>query len=280
MKTGKKRLKGFTLVEMIVVVALFMMMMACVFSVLGPMNRVFDDTAKYADAQAVADNVARYIEDEVRYSNRLHLYDKVSVDEANESIFVKDCVKDFREAYVFGQTGKTRLSGSDTEDLVYVLKIDNPADENDLESRGQISRWTYKNGSEVTSEYKEWAVPEAMYDYAAKNIYYSFMFTMGTWEDTAGVFDVSPTNFSMDMSVYKTKRNSTKLEDSYLDQTVAFALVNLAANDAIKKETIKYVDDVHGDAEREESRYKYNLVDTGSDVYFVYTKVPKIEDIT
>lgn len=280
MKTQRKRLKGFTLVEMIVVVALFLMMMACVFSVLKPMNRVYDDTAKYADAQAVADSVARYIEDEIRYSNRLHLYDKVGADETSETVFINNCVDTFREAYVFGQPGKTRLSGSATEDVVYVLKINNPSGTTDLESRGQISRWTYKNGTEQPAEHKEWAVPEAMYDYAAKNVYYSFMFTMGKWEDAAGVFDVSPTNFSMEMSVYRNRRNATELEDSFLDQTVAFALVNLAANDAIKKETIKYVDAVHGDAEREESRYKYNLVDSGSDVYFVYTKVPKIEDIT
>ena len=284
MKIANKRLKGFTLVEMIVVVCLFMMMMACVFSILKPMQKVYKDTYEYTDGQAVGDIAARYIEDELRYANRLYLYDKMDLS-SGEAAFIDNEVSEFRNDFYFERPYTARLNTKEP-DVIYVLKILNPKDNNDMTSRGKISRWTYENGMNDASEYKEWAVNEGIYNDEARNARYSFMFETGTWTESGGSITVSPSNFTMDMSIFRSKRDATTLGDTYMKQTIAFSLVNIAKSGSILQEKIDVIDTATSDKTTQSgSRYQYHDSTTlsmteGKDIYFIYTKVPKIEDLT
>ena len=67
-----KKLKGFTLVELIVVVAVFGILLAASLNLLGPLNSIFKQTAQYSDSSAVVDNVRMVIEDNLRYANRMY----------------------------------------------------------------------------------------------------------------------------------------------------------------------------------------------------------------
>jgi len=279
-----KRLKGFTLVEMIVVVCLFMMMMACVLSILKPMQKVYKDTYEYTDGQAVGDIAARYIEDELRYANRLYLYDKMDLS-SGETAFIEKEIEDFRNDFYFGRPDIEKINKKDPDDI-YVLKISNPKDDSDMDSRGKISRWKYHDGAIVDSESKEWAVNQGIYDDEPRNGFYSFKFEMGSWSESGGIMSVSPSNFTMDMSIYRSKRDATTLGDTYMKQTIAFSLVNIANKGTILKEKVPYINTatlLRGTGEV--SRYQYHDSTTlsmteGNDVYFIYTKVPKIEDLT
>ena len=288
MKIVNKRLKGFTLIEMIVVVCLFMMMMACVFSILKPMQKVYKDTYEYTDGQAVGDIAARYIEDELRYANRLYLYDKMDLS-SGETAFIDNEIAKFRNDFYIERPGETDIKKINQKDpdKIYVLKILNPKNDSDMSSRGKISRWTYKNdGTEDAAAYKEWAVNQGIYDDEPRNGFYSFVFEMGTWTDSGGLLPVTPSNFSMLMSIYRSKRDATVLGDTYMKQTIAFSLVNIANNGRILEENIDTIDTATSlKTTQKVSRYQYHDSTTlsmseGKDIYFIYTKVPKIEDLT
>lgn len=284
MKIVNKRLKGFTLVEMIVVVCLFMMMMACVFSILKPMQKVYKDTFEYTDGQALGDISARYIEDELRYANRLYLYDKMDLS-SGEAAFIDNEVSEFRNDFYFERPDTAKLNTKEPDEI-YVLKILNPKDNNDMTSRGKISRWTYENGMNDASEYKEWAVNQGIYDDDARNGFYSFEFEMGSWSDSSGSMAVAPSNFSMLMSIFRSKRDATTLGDTYMKQTIAFSLVNIASGGNILTENIGFLNTATSvKGTQAVSRYQYHDSTTlsmteGKDIYFIYTKVPKIEDLT
>ncbi len=285
MKVANKRLKGFTLVEMIVVVCLFMIMMACVLSILKPMQKVYKDTYEYTDGQAVGDIAARYIEDELRYANRLYLYDQMDL-ESDEISFIDDEVQKFRTDFYFKNSGDLKKINQKEPDMIYVLKISNPDDESDMDSRGQVSRWTYDGGANQASQYKEWAVNEGIYNDESRNARYSFRFDMGTWTESGVLTAASPSNFTMDMSIFRSKRNDTTLGETYMKQTIAFSLVNIARNSAILQENIDVINtDTSEKSTQTVSRYQYHDSTTlsttvGNDVYFIYTKVPKIENLT
>ena len=287
MKIVNKRLKGFTLVEMIVVVCLFMMMMACVFSILKPMQKVYKDTFEYTDGQAVGDIASRYIEDELRYANRLYLYDKMDLS-SGETAFIDSEISKFRNDFYFNRPSEPDVKKINQKDPdeIYVLKISNPKDDSDMSSRGKISRWTYEKGGNIAAEYKEWAVNEGIYNDEARNAHYSFMFETGTWKESGGSITVSPSNFTMDMSIFRSKRDATTLGDTYMKQTITFSLVNIAKSGSILQEKIDVIDTATSDKTTQSvSRYQYHDSTTlsmseGKDIYFIYTKVPKIEDLT
>lgn len=66
-----KKLKGFTLIELIIVMAIFTGIAVGAMAMIKPAMKLFNNTAELEKSSADADNIRRYIEDNLRYANRL-----------------------------------------------------------------------------------------------------------------------------------------------------------------------------------------------------------------
>lgn len=70
----KKKVKGFTLMEMIIVLALFSIIMYSVIQLLDPVTKYFVRSSNFADTTACQDNMKRCIEGNLKYANRVRAY--------------------------------------------------------------------------------------------------------------------------------------------------------------------------------------------------------------
>jgi prepilin-type N-terminal cleavage/methylation domain-containing protein len=306
----KKKLKGFTLMEMIIVIALFGLIMAGALSLLQPLNRVFKDTLEYEGSRATVDNIRLYLEDNLRYSNRLHMYTKVNLNNIiDDTVGIKgkgiiridndiysenldSAVTFMRKKYKIGNPNRI----SDTNDIVYVIYVDNPEDItldlniNDATNRGKITVYTFKNGVEIASERK--VLSEVAYRE------YSFALNLGqriadaTVTNTSGTeshgyeqYDLfNPANFAMTLNIYKNKRNGSvfKAEDLRSPSVVTFALVNIfGKNGSLLDETITLKDTSPNATEPLKEnipRYGfYEGIEDTNDIFFVFTKPTRPE---
>ena len=66
-----KKFKGFTLIELIIVMAIFTGIAVGAMAMIKPVMKLFNNTAELEKSSADADNIRRYIEDNLRYANRL-----------------------------------------------------------------------------------------------------------------------------------------------------------------------------------------------------------------
>ncbi len=66
-----KKLKGFTLLELIVVMAIFSMIAVGALAIVQPAMRLFTSTSQQENINACTDNMKRYIEDNLRYADKL-----------------------------------------------------------------------------------------------------------------------------------------------------------------------------------------------------------------
>ena len=268
-KEEKVKLRGFTLVELIVVVAVFGLLLAAALSILGPVNNIFRSTVSYADGSAMIDNVSKYVEDNLRYSNRLRIYDSVSVGDEGTFVdkYVKELVSDFRL-----KDSNRVFSQKIPDEKVYVMKIDNPnisrADLDNIEdiatlpksylSSGRISLWVYdveheqwrrpksdpepdpdepdpeKQWSDSVIEYKKSAVNEAFYN--------RYLFTTSLEESySATTTDVS--NLYLKLNVFYDEKPwdaTTSLVNTHLGNVISFPLVNLVSSSSILQEQIYF----------------------------------------
>jgi len=298
-KEKKVKFKGFTLVELIVVIAVFGLLMAAALSLLQPINGVFRSTATYAEGSAMVDNVSKYVEDNLRYSNRLWIFDSVSV--ADESTFVDDYTKKMEGQFLLNNPDKASQPVPDEK--IYVMKIDNPEiSKADLEAdtlaktylgSGRITLWTYDvatsswiaaNGSSSGSPVrnKESAVNPAFYNE------YSYTTTLQEgYSDSSK--DVSNLYLKLNLFYNEKPHDASRpLINTNLNNVISFPLVNLVSNQSVLQEQIfvKVGGTVDKDNPISVFRYNYltastaadaNIVD-GVDIYFVFTKPPHIED--
>jgi len=219
-KRKLKNLKGFTLVEMLVVIAIFGMIMAVALGLLDPIGRIFKNSNRARDRESISENMRRYVEDQIQYADRIQVFTNMSLTDAH----VKDQVDEFRKAYGFvdetkevnlgaGNGGtkevtlKRKLPSSKFEDDIYVMRIDNSkspkafedseSPEEDPESTepppfegsvidsslrvGTITIERYHLGEYVSGSRKTWAIDAGYYDD------YAFVFKMQTLSD-AGVY--------------------------------------------------------------------------------------------
>lgn len=80
MNFKKANKNGFTLVELMVVVIIFGMIMACILNFIKPANEVHDDAQATMDANVISSGIIEYLDDELRYAtNVLVLQDYMGV---------------------------------------------------------------------------------------------------------------------------------------------------------------------------------------------------------
>ena len=70
----KKKLKGFTLLELVIVMAIFSVISVGAMAMIRPAMQLFNKTASQEGASADIDNISRYIQDNLKYADRVNVY--------------------------------------------------------------------------------------------------------------------------------------------------------------------------------------------------------------
>ncbi|MBO5344070.1 MAG: type II secretion system protein [Ruminococcus sp.] len=88
----KKKLKGFTLIELIIVLAIFGIILTLVLSFIDPVAKVMTTTSTRERTAAYADNISEYIDNSLHYSRFIRVYnggfcDKVNTDQVLDADF-------------------------------------------------------------------------------------------------------------------------------------------------------------------------------------------------
>ncbi|GEM_PF-1466269 len=222
----KKRVKGFTLMELIVVLAIFSVVMAAAMQLLQPVTKsmVLADVTESGNA-AVA-NISAYLENQISAAEYLDAYNSLPSGAAGDTM--DDRVKNYVQYYYEGVLRK----GSGTDDPAYakgtfhVLTVDN-------NNGGKISRYTYTaqfniNDFKVTRDTaldEEWAVNKSYYDD------FSFAINFGTYPDSGTVIESDlTTNYelSAQSTAYSIRATTERNHKEYSFRTNnAMSLTNI-----------------------------------------------------
>lgn len=262
-----KKLKGFTLVELIVVLAIFSMIMAAVLSLLNPVADVYSSTANYEHARAASDNVRLYLQDNIKYADNLKIiYNAADATAANQAAIDRNTA--LNDKYSASPSMKPQ---------VYILEVAN-------DNHGNIT--IYKDAVNASNVYKQ--INQELY----KDYSYEFVIPS----------DFGVTNAAVDMNIYKysyktgTKALPLETDSDYYKLTTAatFSFINLRnfANNMPVGTEIKYITQdgievpeeqkdnpgvIKLDATKQESNPFSGCVNGGVDggnIYFIYT-LPK-----
>lgn len=306
MKTYKKRaLKGFTLVELVVVVAIFGLLIAATLSFVTPTGKVYKNASEYAGSAAMVDNVRRVVEDNLRFANRMDVYAGPDVDAVGgPEAFAMKSADLLRTKFKLGSPDRVTFA----RDRVYVMRIDNPEETQfpsfaaGSQKPGRITIWQFDGGSGGltlnTANSKEWAIAEGVYNEYSFSLSYGITYTThpitiagtqwniidsGTYEDFDANF-VDPSNFSLALDIYKNSYSdrsnpagsSYQLARTAVSNVVALSFVNMvdgetnvALHDVIKvRNSTPGAPDVTDDCGQ---RYMYYPGTATRDLYFVYT---------
>lgn len=280
---NKAKLKGFTLVELIVVVAIFGLIMTAALSIMNPIGDLFVSTSKYETARSSSDNVRLYIEENLKYADKFKTV-------VGTAAYPSDEVDSFINYF-----GKTVGPGTDTP--IYVMEIKNDVTDvsghqngklNVIDSaKGQIV--LYKDGVQQ----KEFAVNYNMYNDYGFKISLAPTFSEISLSANLDIYHVdkkggvwSGTNFVMPY-----EKDDSGNEESYYSTTISFSMMNIHETDKITfyhnisdgkliSESEIQPDWVLGtdyNATDEEKERFIDTVDLGGsseNIYFIYT-LPK-----
>ena len=267
MKKKRKTLKGISLVELVVVMAVFGLIMSTALAMIKPVSDQYNTTAQFTSANASIDSISFYLESQLRYADRLWVYKNYKQGSTAESISYSDMVSQFSSEYCLVPTTKTFNIGvapdvkeySATIDrtavdpalasnyYIYIMTIHNDKDctiDGSTEPRGRVSIDVYEpDGTYVATKSNEYAVAEGFY----KNN--EFEIRLGEAqrnEDGVWTKDVdgkqiygpfNPGNFATTISIYKKQFDKSAgtfvWNDTNLKNVASFAIMNLTNPDNI-----------------------------------------------
>lgn len=199
---NKKNLKGFTLVELIVVMAVFGLIMLGAMQFLDPVGRMMKGASLQEANSATVDNIKRYFEGTLRYASSVYVYNgdlkeydddgnPVLISGSDEESRQKTAVKNFVNYYF-------RDKADDNNDpitgKVHVMKIDN-------DNQGKIT--------------------ESLFDFTAGYTYQDWNSTDNAW-NISRVSDCSVSTVNVDQSVI----NDVYYKDYSIFATLGYNTVN------------------------------------------------------
>ena len=140
----KRTKKGFTLVELMVVMAISTILLVAVMTMTTPASRMYRSTAVSNDAYSMANNIDSYLKRSLEYADNVWLFD--SATEAPEfgsgamATNIENVVVNYKNAYYKNAAVATK-EGADgdlkfVKGKIYVLHLDN--------NTGKIERRTYE----------------------------------------------------------------------------------------------------------------------------------------
>ena len=251
----KYQRKGFTLLELIIVIALFSIIMVSVVKLLDPVSKFHVRSANFESTNACVDNMRRVIEGNLKYADRVQLYSGFKPYEYTSSGGVKtstyaptDGLVDQVEAFYSHFFANRKFL--DCIGSIYVLVFDNEQiveddalrnyqllselQQNDLNA-GKMVRYEFKfdnYGAGLNSS------PTVRTWYVNKDLYsnFEYRYTLGNFGDPAGagpagpgpaVFDPYDCTISITMNeVQKTKQGLVRASETKTD-TASFSMKNV-----------------------------------------------------
>lgn len=128
----KKTLKGFTLIELIIVLAIFSVILALVMSFIDPVSDLMKKTSIKERTAAYSDNIGEYIDKSIHYAKFISIYDKTNMDDDQKEAAAKELFKSNLEGVVLNEA-----NDKDVATKVRVLEFMN-------NGNGQIRESVYK----------------------------------------------------------------------------------------------------------------------------------------
>ncbi len=211
----KRKVKGFTLVELLVVMAIFGIIMFGALQLIPPIMKMMVQADVHEGGNAAVSNISGYLESELSTAEYLWAYDSLpattSVGVNEIELADKSRVREFVELFYEGvlRNGATVDSPQYGEGKVHVLLIDNT-------QNGKISEIVYNvrdfeigitDSDLIYESSAEYAVNKAYYDN------YDFEILCGTYD----LSDFDPTDPD-----YENKRK--KFQDSVTAKSTAFSI--------------------------------------------------------
>lgn len=175
--------KGFTLVELIVVLAIFTILMAAVMSLIDPVSDIFKNTAVSEKTYAYANNIQTYLQSNLEYAESVVVATSDKIDQDGNGVDIGELnalVEQFRKNH-FEYTVTTD-NGTDTcwlKGNIHVLRLVNGASD---PNRGRIMHRQYefesdKTISMITDPGETYALNEAIFK--ARDSRYNFNYALG-----------------------------------------------------------------------------------------------------
>ena len=222
---SKRSLKGFTLVELIIVMALFSLVMFSVAQLLSPVSKFYVRTSNFESSTACIDNMKRAIEGNLKYADRVRVYCNY-----NPSTDLQTHVNDFWVEFFGPDPTKSnkRREFLDCKGTIYAMTFDNSVPGltydgtnwvidgySNLEdfahaqvNSGKISLYQYTFDNTATPtllSIDDWYVNQKMYG----NYEYQFILSSSdpTHSSPVDVFD--PADCQIQIKAYEVKRDHT-----------------------------------------------------------------------
>lgn len=104
-----KKLKGFTLIELIIVMAILVSVLTCILQLIDPINQAYGDSTVYEHQRTVENGIISYITESVRYADRISICD--------QGITTKP--------YTYGGSTMTRPISSESDAVTYFCEKNN-----------------------------------------------------------------------------------------------------------------------------------------------------------
>jgi prepilin-type N-terminal cleavage/methylation domain-containing protein len=161
--------KGFTLMELMVVMAIMSILLLAVMSMTTPASRIFRRTAISDNVYSAADNITGYLQRTLEYADNVWVFDST----APEATDLEKTAKSFKDCYykgvIKGQTGNTwkYVSGQ-----VHILHLSNT----DGKIKETVYEFSDSNGSAMSIKKNNEDVLNPLYfkgDYADYNFRYA-----------------------------------------------------------------------------------------------------------
>lgn len=118
----KKILRGFTLIELIIVMAILVILMGSIMMMFRPIRETYVDATLYESRRTAQNGVIQYITESVRYSTDLGMYTKGDVSG------VSDAVEKFTDAYLEANGVKTTDADYSTKKATLLEKMQRNAE--------------------------------------------------------------------------------------------------------------------------------------------------------
>lgn len=173
MKTTK--VKGFTLVELIVVMAIFGVIMAAALSLITPTSKVLLQSETYENGNAAVTSISSYLESMLSSAECIDFYNESK----DEGAIAERFAKFHYEGILRKNSTPTAPSyGSGT---VHVMKIDNTTDPNASHVYESIYSFSHNSSGEATVSLV--SGPTEVVNKAYYNSY-NFQIKAGVWDET------------------------------------------------------------------------------------------------